>query len=53
MKGELERLKTASPVQAVVAPLKAEVAALKAEVAQLRAKMVPSDIPWWMGGKKK
>lgn len=52
--GELERLKASWPqVQAEVAPLKSEVAQMKAEMAQLRAKLVPSDIPWWMGGKKK
>jgi hypothetical protein len=36
-----------------MAPLKAEVAGLKADMAQLRARMTPSDLPWWMGGRKK
>jgi cell division protein FtsB len=40
-------------LQAEMAPLKAEVAGLKAEMAQLRARMTPSDLPWWMGGRKK
>jgi seryl-tRNA synthetase len=47
IKAELARLQAALP------QLQAEVAELKAEVTQLRAKMVPSDIPWWMGGKRK
>jgi chromosome segregation ATPase len=34
--------------------LKGELDALKAEQAQLRgASRTPSDIPWWMGGRKK
>jgi len=54
LKGEVARLQAALPLlQAEMAPLKAEVAGLKAEMAQLRARMTPSDLPWWMGGRKK
>jgi chromosome segregation ATPase len=54
LKGEVARLQAALPLlQAEMAPLKAEVAGLKAEMAQLRARVTPSDLPWWMGGRKK
>jgi peptidoglycan hydrolase CwlO-like protein len=54
IKAELERLNSALPqLRAEMGPLKAEVEEMKAEMSQLRARMVPSDIPWWMGGKKR
>ena len=54
VKGEAAQGQTeVAKLKGELAPLQAELAALKAEVAQLRAKMTPSDIPWWMGGKKK
>jgi chromosome segregation ATPase len=48
LKAELAR------ISGELSRLKGELEALKAEQAQLRgASRTPSDIPWWMGGRKK
>jgi chromosome segregation ATPase len=48
LKSELTRL------SGELSRLKGELDGLKAELAQLRAAgRTPSDIPWWMGGRKK
>jgi predicted nucleic acid-binding Zn-ribbon protein len=50
---ELDRLKAALPqLKDLLAPLKAEVEGLKQQVAQLQARLGPSDLPWWMRGRR-
>jgi chromosome segregation ATPase len=49
---------TTAPLQQEVARLRGELTQVKAELAGLlgeftRLKSTPSDIPWWMGGRKK
>ena len=62
LKEETAKIKTdTAQLKSEMAGLSAEVSRLKAELADLRAELAqlktasrsPSDIPWWMGGRKK
>lgn len=61
LKGDIKpRQQESQALQAELARLKSEMsrlltelAALKSELAQWKASQTPSDIPWWMGGRKK